>query len=208
MHPALRPRPLARVAAVAALLALASCGSTGQRVSVLGDSITSFDQPQLEQSIGADHDLAISGNFGYTVAEVLPAARVVAARRDEQVIINLGTNDVQGGVPLDRSMAAMAEMVALFPAARCIHLVDVNEHMVDTRTGRPTGAAARRFNEALRALARRTPRVSVIDWNAAAAGALDDHDPPTSTLTKDSVHPTAAGNDRLNELYAEALDRC
>ena len=29
-----------------------------------------------------------------------------------------------------------------------------------------------------------------------------------STLTHDSVHPTAEGNRRLNELYASALRRC
>jgi lysophospholipase L1-like esterase len=186
----------------------ACSSSTGDTVSVLGDSITSFDQPKLEQGIGADHDLAVSGNFGRTTAEVLPEARVTAARGNDQVIINLGTNDVQGGLPLDRSMDAMRTMVGLFPAARCVHLVNVNEHMVDAKTGRATTEAARRFNDALEALANEQPRVSVIDWNAEVEDTLNDGNPPTSTLTKDTVHPTDEGNDRLNDLYASALDAC
>jgi len=51
-------------------------------------------------------------------------------------------------------------------------------------------------------------RLSIIDWNEVAAGALDDQDPPVSSLTEDSIHPTADGNTELNQLYASALSGC
>lgn len=37
---------------------------------------------------------------------------------------------------------------------------------------------------------------------------MNQDDPPTSTLTKDSIHPNEEGNRRLNDLYANALNDC
>ena len=195
--------------AVAALLVGATaCSSSGDAVAVVGDSITALDQPALEEDLGDSYRFTVTGNFGKTVAEVLPNAEVVAASKPSQVIVNLGTNDVLQGLPVDTSMTAMRQMIDLFPSARCIHLVNVNEHMVvqDTRTSR--AAQAQRFNAALEDLAAGDGRVSIIDWNEVAAGELNDEEPPFSSLTEDSIHPTAAGNTQLNELYATALADC
>lgn len=48
----------------------------------------------------------------------------------------------------------------------------------------------------------------MIDWNSVAAASLNDKVPPYSTLTEDSVHSTDAGNRKLNDLYAKALEEC
>lgn len=188
---------------------LAGCASNkGDSVAVLGDSITTLDQADLQSQLGGDYRLTISGNFGRTVEQVVPEAKVVSSRNHDQVIINLGTNDVIGDLPIDTSMATLAEEIAMFDSAKCIHLVNINEHMVDLRDGASLTKQAEAFNAALQDLAHRENRVSIIDWNSVAKDTLNDKSPPTSTLTKDSIHPTAEGNKKLNELYAEALGGC
>jgi lysophospholipase L1-like esterase len=204
----LRRAPVAAVAVVMAVASTACSHSTGGSVGVLGDSITVFDQSDLQQQLGSDYRLVISGNFGFTAAQVLPEAKVLATRPYDQVIINIGTNDVITRVPIDRSMASIRQLVSLYPSATCIHLVNVNEHMRDLKTGESHAEYAERFNRALQDYVDSERRLSLIDWNGAAAGHLDDHDPPASTLTKDSVHPTSEGNDVLNDLYADALGSC
>jgi hypothetical protein len=80
--------------------------------------------------------------------------------------------------------------------------------MVDLRTGQSLTAGAQSFNDALRDVASKHDRVSIIDWNSVVESTLDDSEPPVSTLTKDSIHPTAEGNRRLNDLYDTALSDC
>lgn len=193
---------------VLVLATTAGCSNKGDSVAVMGDSITALDQSTMEEQLGGDYELFITGNFGKTVAEVMPEAEVLAQREYDQVIINLGTNDVLQDLPLDSSMAAMRKMIDLFPSARCVHLVDINEHLIvqDTTTSRTEQATA--FNAALEEMASKDDRLSIIDWNEVAAGALNDEDPPWSTLTKDSIHPTDAGNTELNQLYRSALQDC
>jgi lysophospholipase L1-like esterase len=202
------PRRLAVLVLVAVVAVAAACGNRGDVVAVVGDSITALDQGSLEEQLGGDYQLQITGNFGKTVAEVLPEATAMVAKDPAQVIVNLGTNDVLQDLPVDSSMSSMQQMVDLFPDARCIHLVNINEHMVvqDTDTSRADQASA--FNAALDQLAERNDRVDIIDWNEVAAGALNDAQPPTSTLTVDSIHPTEDGNTELNQLYRSALADC
>lgn len=198
---------LVAMVAVVAMLP-AGCADAGPRVAVLGDSITALDAEALQSSLGDDYRFAISGNFGRTAAQVRPEAEELAQRTFAQVIINLGTNDVlQGGSTRD-AVEAIAQYVDLFDSASCVHVVTVNEHMVNQRTGASTGDLAAQFNERLRALADSEDRVHVIDWNAVAEANLNDADPATSTLTEDSIHPTPEGNQALNDLYAEALGDC
>jgi lysophospholipase L1-like esterase len=185
-----------------------ACSNKGDSVAVIGDSITALDQSAMNEQLGGTYELVVTGNFGKTVAEVMPEAKVLAQRSYDQVIINLGTNDVLQALPVDTSMAALREMIGLFDSASCIHLVDINEHMVVQGTGISRTAEAERFNAALEDLVSSDPRVSVVDWNEVAAGALNDQEPPFSSLTQDSIHPTADGNTELNQLYATALGGC
>lgn len=175
---------------------------------MLGDSITALDTEAMTEVLGDVYRLDISGNFGATTAQVLPEARDMARVSYDQVIINLGTNDVLQGLPAGPAVDNIAQMAAMFESARCVHVVTVNEHMVDPLTGQFTGQRAATFNEALRSWAESRDRVSVIDWNEVAAQHLNDATPPTSLLTDDSIHPTDEGNEELNELYADALGDC
>lgn len=208
----LRPR-LERVVttSVVVIVALvgAGCANAGDRVAVLGDSITALGHGSLEQNLGDTYDLSISGNFGKTVEQVLPEAQRLADERNyEQVIINLGSNDVLQNLPVEASMAAMRQMVDLYPEAHCIHLVDINEHMVIESTGESRTEQAVAFNAALEQFSAADDRLSVISWNDIASQSLNEDQPPWSTLTTDSIHPTDQGNDEIDQLYGRALRRC
>jgi lysophospholipase L1-like esterase len=180
----------------------------GSSVAVLGDSITTFDQADMTQQLGKDYKLTISGNYGKTVEQVIPEAEVVSTRTYDQVIFNLGTNDSIGNLPTASSMDFLKQMISMFPDAKCIHLVNINENMVDIANGQSVSAAAERFNKALEELVGTDQRLSIVDWNAETAATLNDKSPRWSTLTKDSVHPTEEGNRKLNALYAGALRAC
>ncbi len=181
-----------------------SCSVAGDRVGVLGDSITSLDTGDLEAQLGDQFRFTISGNFGKTAEEVTPQAEVMARLTYDQVIIDLGTNDVLEGLlatTCRRHDRFAGEVVRFRPVHPCGD---------GERThGQPAHRAlhiegARQFNDALRAYAQGQDRVDVIDWNAAASDHLNNSDPPTSTLTTDSIHPTSEGNRVLNDLYASA----
>jgi lysophospholipase L1-like esterase len=189
-------------------LIMGCANNKGDSVAVLGDSITTFDQADMQQQLGGDFKLTTSGNFGKTVAEVMPEAEVVATRTYDQVIINLGTNDAIGHLPTADSKQSLEKMISLFNSAKCIHLVNINENMVDQANGQSVSAAAKELNGAIDDLAKANKQVSVIDWNSETAGTLNNKKPPWSTLTKDSVHPTGEGNKQLNTMYADALNDC
>jgi lysophospholipase L1-like esterase len=200
----------ARLALLGVTMVLAGCGvgNRGDSVAVLGDSITSLDQADLQAQLGGDYQLVISGNFGQTVQEVMPEASFVAGRSYDQVIINLGTNDVIQGIPPATSMQVLQQMIGKFPSAKCIHLVNINENMVDQKTGASLQEPAKAFNSALDGVVKSGKRLDLIDWSSVAGDHLNSEKPPWSTLTQDSVHPTAEGNKELNNLYRDALSGC
>ena len=201
--------PVATAFLAVSLLFAPSCSdNSGDSVAVLGDSITSLDQADLNSTLGGDYELTISGNFGKTVSDVMPEAELMATRTYDQVIINLGTNDVLQERPIDKAIETLGAEVALFDSARCIHLVNINEHMLNQSDGASRAEAAKAFNAELEKYAERTEGVSVIDWNGVASSMLNGDDPPTSELTYDTIHPTAEGFAELNDLYSSALGSC
>ncbi len=204
-----RVRLAAVVLGVVGALGATSCSlNRGDSVAAVGDSITSLDEPAMRAELGDDYDLFVSGSFGKTVAQVMAQAAVIAPTGYDQVIINLGTNDVIQGIPTESSMSSMSETIALFDSAECIHLVDLNENMVDAATDRSVSAEATNFNAALRELAATDSRISIIEWSVPTSETLNDAAPPWSTLTTDSIHPTDEGNEVLNDLYDDALSSC
>lgn len=205
----MRKAHLARFVLLAILVAgTSSCTDARERVLVLGDSITSLDAEALEADLGDEYRFAVSGNFGMTTDQVRPEVEAMTERSFDQVIINLGTNDVLQGESPQHAVDVIAQYVAVFDSARCLHVVTVNEHMANQRSGQSTTGGAGQFNEALRTFAESQDRVRVIDWSALAAQSLDSSEPPTSTLTSDSIHPTPEGNRALNGLYSDALGDC
>jgi hypothetical protein len=175
------------------------------RVAVVGDSITEQGESALEQVLSDDWRLDIDGRSGFTIAEQLPAARSLARDTPSQVIVNLGTNDVLNGRDLSGSAADLAEVVASFPSARCIHLVTVNEGI--EVAGRSYADRSAQTNRAIVALAATDPRIDVIDWSAVVA-AYEAGDQADGPILTDTVHPSPRGQLALAVRYADALASC
>jgi lysophospholipase L1-like esterase len=174
-------------------------------VALIGDSITEQSEPVLTARLDDRWDLLVDGRSGFTIAQQLPAARRAADAQPTQVIINLGSNDVAAVASGDEVGAELAEMVGLFPSARCIHLVEVTEGI--EWGGRSFAGGAVAINQEIAGLAAADPRVRIVAWSdavaAAEAGGL-----PDGPVLEDTVHPTTAGQQLLARLYDEALAAC
>jgi lysophospholipase L1-like esterase len=188
----------------APLAAGVTIGSGDRSVVVLGDSITYQGISELEGALGSRWNVQIDGTPGYEIAQQLPSGRELAKGGPEQVIINLGTNDVTHGKDLKTSAAQMSELLAAFSTARCIHLVTINEHM---GTNSSYGQRARDLNEAFHAIASTDPRISVLDDNQVFAVAQVDPE-VAKPLFVDTIHPTSSGQHVLADAYASALASC
>jgi lysophospholipase L1-like esterase len=196
---------LVLIVVVAVLAIRIAYGATAEeekpRVLVLGDSITDHGQRQLRDTIGPLYALSIEGQDNFRADELLPAAQRWATRDFQQVVINLGTNDVVQGWPTETTTETLTQLVSLFPHARCIHLTTVN---VDLGPGADEGSRADAINEQLRVIANTDPRVRVVDWKAI----VDTETAQGVKLTSDGVHPTKEGQQLLVDAYEASMDPC
>ena len=134
-----------------------------------------------------------------------PYAVEAAAADPEQVIVNLGSNDVLLSWPLDRSVEAYTRLLGYFDDARCVHLVTVNERF---RSNVDEGLAFRALllNNQIRLLAA-SAGARVIDWSKMVAD-YEAAGSPYGPITSDSVHPTELGQKMLADAYREGLRTC
>lgn len=174
-------------------------------VVFLGDSITVVSDPQIEAALGSDYSPHMNAVLGIQAAQMLPAAEKAAKLDPDQVVIELGSNDVLHGASIDGAAGDLLHLVALFPHARCIHVVNINTHMTDN--GNPLGPRAGTLNVDLSHLHEKDARVDVIDWNRTTSTDIAAH-PPLGTLTGDTVHPNVAGRTLLAKQIKAALDAC
>lgn len=174
-------------------------------VALVGDSITELSEPRLRADLGDTYRLRIRARGGYRVDQLEPYAVEVASTRPEQVIVNVGTNDVLQGWPTASSVTALTRLLDGFRGARCVAVVTVNEQLAD-----PADAATRdravAYNAELRRLAA-ARGLTVVDW-AGAVDAAAAEGPGGEALTVDRVHPSEAGQRVLARLYRDTLDRC
>jgi lysophospholipase L1-like esterase len=179
----------------------------GPPVALIGDSIFDMSESALRGRLADDWDVRIDAVPGATTIDQLDAALELAARRPpaDQVVIELGTNDVTSGTPLEQSRATLEEVVAAFPSARCIHLVTVTDVWRNDGVVAPWEVAAT-YNEMLRELAEGDPRITIVEW--AAALREGDADPSGNARLDDPVHPSTAGEQVLATLVADALAAC
>jgi hypothetical protein len=173
------------------------------RVLVLGDSISDRGQRSFREAVGGGFDLSIDGKASFRTDMMLPAAERWSTRPFEQVVINLGTNDVVQGADVDQSAAMIEQMIDLYPQAVCIHLVTVNESMPES-SGPDVRGQAVAFNERLRAIAANDPRVRIVDWAAIVEEQMAQGIDPTL----DGVHPTESTHPLLAEAETESLESC
>jgi hypothetical protein len=174
-------------------------------VVIIGDSITESAEPMLLEALQPRSVVRVRGRGGYRIEQMEPYAVEAASAEPEQVIINLGSNDVLLSWPLDRSVEAFTRMLGYFDGARCIHLVTVNQGF---RSETDDGLAYRALllNGQIRELAASTG-ADIVDW----AKMVSDYEAagsPFGPITSDSVHPTELGQKMLADAYEEALRTC
>lgn len=172
------------------------------RALVLGDSITDHGQRVLRTTIGPVYELSIEGQDNFRVDDLLPVAERWATREFDHVVVNLGTNDVIQGWPVETSATGLQQMVSLFPDVTCIHLTTVSESL-PARSADAAGTAAA-LNEAIRGMARQDRRIHVVDWNALVA----ERQAQGVDLTSDGVHPTIEGQQLLVDAYERSMRSC
>jgi hypothetical protein len=147
----------------------------------------------------------VRGRGGYRIEQMEPYAVEAAAAEPEQVIINLGSNDVLLGWSLDRSVEAYTRLLDYFDDARCVHVVTVNEKFF-SMTDSGLGYRALLLNAQIRELAAANG-ADVIDW-AAMVRDYEATGSPFGPITSDSVHPTDLGDQMLADAYRESLRTC
>lgn len=174
-------------------------------VAIVGDSITVDSEKAFHAALDDQYRLRVRGRGGYRIEEMEPYAIELAVEDPEQVIINLGTNDVLQNGAIDKSVTALNRMIKDFSKVACFFVVNLNEGM--RRDSDPDVAGrAEVFNLELNRIAE-SSNLKVIDWNGAieadqAAGS------PNGELLTDTIHPSPAGQAVLAKLYKDALASC
>lgn len=188
------------LAPILAVATLASCaGPSGDRVAILGDSITALSARQVQDQLDGRYRVSLRAVPGARSIDMGEFAAQLAAERPVQVVIDLGSNDALKGTDLDATRAALSGMIEGFTTARCIHLVTIKAGMVSNSYGDVT-EQAERINALLGEFAAQDSRISVVDWAGIVANQPD--------LVDDTIHPTSEGQRRLVEAIGEALDDC
>lgn len=175
------------------------------RIAMIGDSITDVTASVFHEKLDGEHQLEVRAIGGKEVAEMMPAADELAPTAPDQVVINLGTNDVIHGKDMTAAATSLGAMTAKFAGNRCIHLVTINEGFFSTE-GKDLTTPARQLNQAIRQLAQANG-YRIVDWadiaaKYAAAGEPNGH------LTSDTIHPEAAGRQLLADAVRESVDAC
>lgn len=177
----------------------------GQVVAVVGDSITVLSANQIDDALARQHP-TIDARMGATVGDMLPYADPLAASRPRQVVINLGTNDALHGTPVGQTSEDLARMIALFPAAECIHVVKVNTHM-HPEDGGVIAQRARAVNDQIDRLVATDGRIDTIDWDSIVARSIDETG-GSPLISPDTVHPTPNGSAVLAQAIGSAVSGC
>lgn len=197
-----RPRGALTLALATAALALPSCGLFGgNSIVLLGDSLTVLVHERFAADTDGTYDVKMSATWGLRIDEELDVAARVAADDPDQVVVNLGTNNVLQRYDSVASAEDLDTLVGQLSDVRCVHIVTVNEHI--SRLGEDYTAESTALNEAIRTVAARRLNTHVIDWNAILTerGTAD-------LISEDGVHPNPAGVAALSAAYRDAVDDC
>lgn len=191
-----------RAIALVGVMALSSAciGSSQGGVALLGDSITSLASINLkERLLGTDqiHDHAV---WGIRVDEQLDTAKGIAKDRPDQVMLNLGTNDVTQGRDTQAVLDDYATILDTLDQIQCVHVITLNEHM---RGDTALGAKAAQINVGIRELAAQHDNTTVTEWSAIFAYPADN-----SLLMDDLLHPNEEGSKKLGGAMALLAKAC
>jgi hypothetical protein len=177
----------------------------GHRTAIIGDSITFSSSGALHDRLDSRYRVSVDGRPYFTVGDQLPVAAVYAAHEPAPslVVINLGTNDVNLSVPIERTQRDLAAMVSLFPDARCVVVVTVTTNTAEARFNQRADA----INAVIENASADDARIRVADWSALVRR-HEDEGWPEGGLTDDGIHPTEVGQRVLADLIHTTLATC
>lgn len=198
-----RLRALALVAVASITAATPACGVFGGSGTVVlfGDSLTVLVMKDVTNGAKPDIDVTTKGTWGLRIDELIDPAAEVAATDPDQVVVNLGTNNVLQRRDIVASNQDLDRLVEELSDVRCIHLVTVNEQI--HHLGGDFTKEARALNDEIRRLAARRLNTTVIDWNQMVLDHAGDN-----IMDADTVHPNPAGITLLAAAYLEAIRAC
>lgn len=198
-------RRVAAAVVVALAVAASGCSLFDDRppVAIIGDSITWQAASPIASTVGRDFSVDVRAVPGATIADMTDRASRMGRRDPEQLVVNLGTNDVVRNVSPNQSAADLAVLLDQFPTVKCIHVVTVHNRIFNLIDGDFYTERSQATNAALQAVAEQRG-ASIINWDAALGMAAASGTPD---LLSDTVHLTDDGIDLLVNLYNDALQR-
>ena len=177
------PRPLPRVTLISDSVAAAIVFDTGAK-AVLADGVDLFLEPGQARLLGGE-----SAPGAIAPETALQLIGELGRRLGPTVIVEVGNNDVSSTYGLH-----MEEALAGLRAAGVQHVLWTTLHTTDAHLG------SRTMNAAIAAAAAAHPEVTVVDWNARAAGHPE-------WFQADGVHLAGGGARALAQLFHETLVR-
>jgi lysophospholipase L1-like esterase len=175
-------------------------------VILLGDSITEGTASALQASLSSEFKIRTRGRGGYRIEEMEPYAVELATTQPEQVVINLGTNDVLKNWPIAQSIAGIDRLLDEFAQVRCVHIVTINELIDQPADDQTINERALFLNLSIHRIAKNR-NIKVIDWTKALHTEADQGY-PRGQLTSDSIHPNSLGRQKLIQMYRDSLRSC
>ena len=163
----------------------------GNKVLVVGDSLTWQSAPQVTAALRADGwDPTIEAVAGTTVGTWANKVGTLVAEHDpDVVVVELGTNNCTAECP---HIASVIDRL-LRNVPRSIPVLWLNVQAQPNYPAHPESV-----NDALAAAAERWPTVTLVDMSARFRNHPDWHE-------EDGLHFTATGSAELGKLMAEAL---
>ena len=191
---------------VATIALMAGCipayegNPSGEKVGVLGNSITSLSKEEIEAALRPTHQVSVSGNNGKKLIEMIDVGQEYADSDPDVMVIQFGTNDV-GDPAWDPlwEFLAVADMAARFTEQRCLYWVNVEEHVNDGWWNERATA----FNGYVEFWRSEYPNLQPINWNGVVEYFGRD-----VMLCPDQVHPSEFGQFVLAAMIQDAATHC
>lgn len=197
------PNRPARIAAVAAALlgttGLAGCGlfqpDAGDRVLIVGDSVTYQSRAELKQEFDWAGELDIKATSGLRTDELLPGAEEGLSHDPSSAVFMPGYNDVLQNRVDQAAVPQMMDIAAKIPCSVWLLIPDKGVYSPDI---------AEAYNARVRAEAEGHDNVHVIDdW----ARLVDNSQKFALVKTADAVHPNELGRRVVAQAMSESLQR-
>lgn len=170
---------------------------TGERVLIVGDSVTVISDEELVAAFDWTDHLDVQGRVGFRTGQLVPVAlQAVQKDKPEILVVLTGYNDLLQAVDAEKALGQMMDIAA---SVRCAVWV-----LLPLKSNYPA-ADAEDINEVVQDLAADHPSVHVTgEWRDVVDG-LRGPDPNPELISGDHIHPTPAGSARLAEIEQAAV---